>query len=87
MKKKITDSEKVEPALKGRPKTIHVKVTHEKGQVVIDNGIGNVWKVKGVSTGVALTSLIAYTLETRDHALSMFSDNFEIHLTIEEIIY
>lgn len=87
MKKKITDSEKVEPALKGHSKTIHVKVTHEKGQVVIDNGIGNVWKVKGVSTGVALTSLIAYTLETRDHALSMFSDNFEIHLTIEEIIY
>lgn len=87
MAKKVQDSEKLEPALKGNPKTIHVKVSHEKGQVIIDNGIGNVWKVKGVSTGVALTSLIAYTLETRDHALSMFADNFEIRLTIEEIIY
>ena len=87
MKKEIQGTERVEPALKTKPKTIQVKVSRENNTTTIDNGMGLQWKLDEFSTGLALTAIIAHTLEVRERALSEFANKFEIRLTIEEIIF
>lgn len=83
----LQGSERVQPALEIRSKTITVKVSRENDTTTIDNGMGLKWKLDEFSTGLALTAMIAHTLEIRERALSAFADKFEINLTIEEIIY
>jgi len=87
MAKEIQCTERVEPALETKPKTILVKVSRENNTTTINNGMGLQWKLDDVSTGLALTTLIAHTLEIRERALCAFANKFEIRLTIEEIIY
>lgn len=83
----LQGSERVQPALETRSKTITVKVSRENDTTTIDNGMGLKWKLDEFSTGLALTAMIAHTLEIRERALNAFADKFEINLTIEEIIY
>lgn len=87
MAEEIKVCERVQPALETRAKTITVKVSKENGTTTINNGMGLKWNLDDVSTGLALTTLIAHTLEVRERALSEFANKFEITLTIEEIIY
>ena len=87
MKKQVKDSERVQPCLRPKPLTITISVKREKGVTTIDNGMGRKWKLKDLSTGVAVTALIAHTLEIRERALCQFADKFKITLTIEEIIF
>lgn len=87
MKKQVKDTDEVQPNLHPKPATITISVKREKGVTTIDNGIGNEWKLKDLSTGVAITALIAHTLEVRERALCKFSNKFKITLTIEEIIF
>ena len=87
MAQEIQGTKQVEPALKTKPKSIQVKVSKDGDTTTIDNGMGLQWKLDSFSTGLALTAIIAHTLELREGALSTFSNNFEIRLTIEEIIY
>lgn len=87
MTKVIQGSERVTPAMETKPKSIVVKVSRENNTTTIDNGMGLQWKLDDFSTGLGLTAIIAHTLEVRERALCAFSNKFEIHLTIEEIIY
>ena len=87
MAKEVQGSERVQSALETRSKTITVKVSRENGTTTIDNGLGLKWKLDEFSTGLALTAMIAHTLEVRERALSQFASKFEINLTIEEIVY
>ena len=87
MAEEIQGCERVQPALETRAKTITVKVSRENNTTTIDNGMGLKWKLDEFSTGLALTAMIAHTLEIRERALSQFANKFEINLTIEEIIY
>lgn len=87
MAKEIQVTERVESALETKPKTILVKVSRENDTTTIDNGMGLKWKLDDFSTGLALTAIIAHTLEIRERALCAFANKFEIRLTIEEIIY
>lgn len=83
----VQGSERVQPALETRSKTITVKVCRENGTTTIDNGLGLRWKLDEFSSGLALTAMIAHTLEIRERALSQIASKFEINLSIEEIVY
>ena len=87
MAQEIQGSERVQPVLETKSKTIHIKVSRENNTTTIDNGLGLRWKLDEFSTGLALTAMIAHTLEIRERALSQFASKFEINLSIEELIY
>lgn len=87
MSKEIQGPERVVPAMETKPKSIVVKVSKDGDTTTIDNGMGLQWKLDSFSTGLALTAIIAHTLEIREEHLSAISNNFKIRLTIEEIIY
>lgn len=87
MSTKIQGSERVQPALETKSKTIRIKVSRENNTTTIDNGLGLKWVLDEFSTGLALTAMIAHTLEIRERALSQFASKFVINLSIEEIVY
>lgn len=87
MKKQVKDSERVQPSLHPKSRTITVSVKRENNTTTVDNGLGQKWKLKNISTGVGIAMLIADTLETRHQMLTQFCNKFEITLTIEEIVF